>query len=76
MCAQERIRHLGIHRFVILGQEVHSPNSLQDEMAMISPPPIIQDGNRGNVLTSTVTIFDFGVSPSPMIESNLGLSPS
>ena len=40
------------------------------------PHPTDQQGTRGSVLTSTTTIFGFGVSPSSIIQSNLGLFPS
>ena len=39
------------------------------------PHPTDQQGTGGSVLTSTITIFGFGVSPS-MIQSNLGPFPS
>ena len=40
------------------------------------PHPTDREGSGGSALTSTTTIFGFGVSPSSMIQSNLGLFPS
>lgn len=49
-----------------------------NKVVVISPLPynLQWEWRLAEVLTSTMTVFTFGASPSSIIQSNLGLSPS